>query len=108
MEGDFASVIVIEKAESLHHFFAGVSLGHLLGHHLGELVVLNDTGAILIDVGDHLLDFLTLGLESKGAHGNLEFFLVDIAGTISVEEVKGLLDFLLLFFGKLGSLFGSR
>merc|ERR1739838_1021544 len=39
------------------------------------------------------------GLESESSHGDLEFLLVDVAGTIGIKEVESLLDFLFLLFG---------
>jgi hypothetical protein len=98
LKGDFAVLLVVEEAECLEHLLARVTFSHLLGHHIEELREVNDTGAILVDVGDHFLDLLALGLETKGAHGNLKFLLVDVARAISVEKVESLLDFLLLFF----------
>jgi hypothetical protein len=79
MERDFTCVVIVEKTEGLHHFFAGVSFGHLLGHHFCEFVIFNDTGTVLIDIGDHFLNFFALGFETKGAHGDFEFFLINVA-----------------------------
>ena len=106
-EGDLAVLLIVEQTESLEHLLAGVTLGHLLGHHVEELGEVDDTGAVLVDVSDHLLDLLTLGLKTEGSHGNLEFLLVDVARTVSVEEVESLLDLLLLFFGELSALLGA-
>ena len=107
LERDFAITFVVKKAESLEHLLLGVAVGHLLCHHVEELGVVNDTGAVLVDVGDHLLDLLTFGLEAECAHGDLELFLVDVAGTVGIEEVEGLLDLLLLFLSKLSALLGA-
>jgi hypothetical protein len=107
LEGDLAVLLIVEQTESLEHLLAGVTLGHLLGHHVEEFGEVDDTGTVLVDVGDHLLDLLTLGLKTEGAHGDLEFLLVDVAGTVSVEEVESLLDLLLLFFGELSALLGA-
>merc|ERR1712153_154582 len=78
MEVNLTSIIIVEESEGLHHLFTGVSLGHFLGHHIHELGVLNDTGAILVNISDHFLDLFTLGLESESTHGDLEFLLVNV------------------------------
>ena len=106
-EGDFACLVIVEETESLEHLFAGVSLGHLLGHHVEELWVVDDSGAVLVDVGDHFLDLLSLWLEAKSAHGDLELLLVDVATAVSIEQIEGFLDLLLLLFGDVSSLLGS-
>ena len=106
-EGDFACLIIIEETECFEHFFAWVSLSHLLSHHVEELWIVNDTGAVLVNISDHLLDFLAFWLEAKGTHCYFKFFLVDVARAISVEQVEGFFDLLLLFFGDVSSLLGA-
>ena len=49
----------------------------------------------------HFLDLLLLGLETKSAHGHLQLLGVNGTGAIGIEEVEGLLDFLLLLLGEL-------
>merc|ERR1719379_2723281 len=107
LEGDLAIALVVEETESLEHLLAGVSLSHLLDHHVEELGEVDDARVVLVDVGDHFLDFLTLGLEAESAHGDLELLLVDVARAVSVEEVKGLLDLLLLLFSEFSALLGA-
>ena len=107
LKTDFASLVVVEQPESLKHFLLGVAVGHLGGHHLEELGEVNHAGAVLVDLGDELFNLLALGLEAECAHGNFELFLVDVARTIGVEEVKGFFDFLLLLLGELSSLLGA-
>ena len=106
-ERDFACLIIVEKTERLHHFFTRVALSHFLGHHVEELGEVNHARTVLINVSNHFLDLLTLGLEAESAHSDLQFFLVNVATAISVEEVEGLLDFLLLLLGKLSSFLGA-
>ena len=72
-----------------------------------ELVVVDDAGAVGVNVLDHLLDLFALGLEAEGAHGDLEFLLVDVARAICVEQVEGLLDLLLLLLSNVSSLLGA-
>jgi hypothetical protein len=42
------------------------------------------------------VDFLVLGLEAEGLHGNAELVLINGAGSISVEQIEGFLNLLLL------------
>merc|ERR1719182_387101 len=77
-EGDLAGVVVIEQLEHLLDVLAGVLLTHLAGHHLEELAELDGAVAVVVNVGDHLLELLLLDLEPEGAHGGLE--LTDIDG----------------------------
>jgi hypothetical protein len=46
-------------------------------HEVEELFEVNLTGTIGIEVGDHLVDGLVLGLESEGCHGSLQLLWVD-------------------------------
>jgi hypothetical protein len=69
-------------------------------HHLEELVEVDGARAVSVDVGDHLLDLLLLGLEAEGAHGDLELLGIDRAGAVGVEEVEGLADLLLLLLSE--------
>ena len=59
------------------------------GHHFQELLEVDGPGAILIDIGDHFLDFLLFRLETEGAHGDLEFLGVDGATAVRIEQVEG-------------------
>ena len=51
--------------------------------------------AVLVDVGDHLLDLLLLRLEAERAHRHLQLLGVDGARAVRVEEVERLADLLL-------------
>jgi hypothetical protein len=82
------------------HVEASGARAHLGSHHLKELIEVDGAGAVSVDVGDHLLDLLLLGLEAEGAHGNLELLGIDRAGAVSVEKVEGLADLLLLLLGE--------
>lgn len=75
---------------------------HLGSHHLQELIKVDSSGSVLVNIRDHLLDLLLLRLKTKGAHGNLEFLGVNGTGAIGIEEVKGLTDLLLLLLGEVG------
>jgi len=55
---------------NLGDVLTGVLLAHLVsaGNHLEELGELDGVVAVVVDVGDHLLELLVLDLEAKGAH----------------------------------------
>mmetsp|Transcript_98653 Transcript_98653/g.255041 ORF Transcript_98653/g.255041 Transcript_98653/m.255041 type:complete len:247 (+) Transcript_98653:90-830(+) len=101
LEGDLAGLVVVEEAEGLQDFVLGITVEDLVRHHLQELLVADGAAAIIIDIRDHLLDLLLLGLEAQGAHGDLQLLGVDLAGAIRVEQVERLLDLLLLLVSKL-------
>jgi len=107
LKGDLVCVVVVEQAESLRHLLLGVSFSHLGGHHVAELVVVNDARAVFIDVLDHLLNFCGLWFEAECSHSDFELLLVDVAAAISVEEVEGLLDLLSLLFSELSRFLGA-
>merc|ERR1719183_2668062 len=99
-EGDLVGGVVVEQLEHLLDVLAGVLLAHLARHHLEELVELDGAVAIVVNVGDHLLELLVLDLEAESAHSSLE--LADIDGTrcIVVEEAECLADLLHLLVGE--------
>ena len=107
LERDFTGLIVVEESEGFKHLLAGVTLGHLLGHHVKKFWEVDHTTAVAVGIGDHFSDFLFLWLEAEGPHCNLKLFGVDCPTAVSVEEIKGLLDFLFLLFGQLRSLLWS-
>merc|ERR1719198_1512920 len=100
-EGNLVGVVVIEQLEDLLDVLAGVLLAHLASHHLEELAELDGAVAVVVDVGDHLLELLVLDLEAKGTHGGLELAHVDHAGGIRVEEGESLADLVELLVGEL-------
>jgi hypothetical protein len=93
-------LVIVEQAESFDDLFHRISFRHLGGHHLQELIEINGAGAVGVDVGNHLLDFLLLGLETESAHGHLQLLGIDGAGAVGIEEVESLADLLLLLLGK--------
>ncbi len=42
LKRDLVCVVVVKEAESLGHLLLGVTFGHLGGHHVAELVVVDD------------------------------------------------------------------
>merc|ERR1719407_249255 len=71
-EGDLVGVVVVEQLEHLLDVLAGVLLAHLSGHHAKELDELDGAVAVVVHVGDHLLELLVLDLEAESAHGSLK------------------------------------
>merc|ERR1712216_710685 len=81
-EGDLVGVVVVEELEHLLDILAGVLLAHLAGHHAKELNEIDGAVAVVVDIGDHLLELLVLDLEAKGTHGGLELTDIDGAGGV--------------------------
>ena len=90
--GHTYGLVVVEEPEGLHDLLPRVPLAHLGRHHLQELLEVDGAGAVLVDVRDHLLDLLLLGLEAERAHRHLELLRVDRPGAVRVEEVEGLAE----------------
>ena len=98
LEGDLSSFVVIEQSERLHDFFSAVAFAHLGRHHGEELLEVDGAVTILIDVRDHLLDFILVRFETKSTHRNLKFLRVDGSAPIGVKQVKRFANLLLLLF----------
>jgi len=81
---------------------------HLRRHHVQELLEVNGARAVLVDVADHLVDGLVLGLEAERLHGSLQLLGVNRAGAIRVEEVERLADLLDLLLAEAGALVALR
>merc|ERR1711881_291563 len=100
-EGDLVGVVIVEQLEHLLDVLAGVLFAHLTSHHLEELGELDGAVAVVVNIGDHLLELLVLDLEAQGTHGGLELTNVDHARGIGVEEGEGLTDLVELVLGEL-------
>merc|ERR1740120_136264 len=107
LEGDLACLVVVKETEGLQDLVFRIAVQDLVGHHLQELLVADGAAAIIVNVGDHLLDLLLLRLETKGAHRYLQLFAVDLSRAIGVEEVESFLDLLLLLLCELFLLLAS-
>merc|ERR550537_2145796 len=70
-------------------------------HHFQELFVLDCARAIVVDIGNHLLDLFFFWLEAQRTHGNFQLLRVNASAPICVEQIEGFLDLLLLLFSKL-------
>ena len=71
-----------------------------------HLLKINFSASILVNVPDHLVNGLVLGLETQTLHGSLELLGVDGPTSVGIEEVEGLPDLLDLLLGEAGPLVG--
>ena len=55
---------------------AGLVVGGAGGHHVKEFLEFDLSTAVLVELSDHLVDYLCLGLDSEGVDGDLEFWMV--------------------------------
>merc|ERR1719433_447183 len=100
LEGDFAGLVVIEKAKSFEDLVLGIPIKDLMSHHLQELFVSDCPAAVIVHVGDHFLNLLLFGFETQGTHGDFQLLRVNFAGSVGIEKVESLFDLLLLLLGK--------
>merc|ERR1711935_265249 len=77
LERDLSCLVIIKQTERLQDLIFGIAVQDLVGHHLQELLVLDGTTAIVVDVGDHLLNFLLLGFKAESAHGNFQLLRIN-------------------------------
>merc|ERR1711988_358390 len=98
LEGDLGGAIIVEHLEHLLDILAGVLLAHLAGHHAKELLELDV--AVVVDVGDHLLELLVLDFEAEGTHGGLGLTHIDGTGSVGVKEGERFADLLDLLVAK--------
>merc|ERR1712205_175700 len=80
LEGNLAGGVIIEELKHLLDVLAGILLSHLGSHHAKELAELDGAITVVVDVGDHFLEFVVLDLEAKGTHGSLELTNINGAG----------------------------
>jgi hypothetical protein len=66
-------LLTVEGDEDLVDFVACLVVGGAGGHHVEELGELDLSATVLVELGDHLIDCLGLGLDAEGIDGNLEF-----------------------------------
>ena len=69
-----SGVLVIDGDEDFVDFFSGLVGGGSGGHHLEELIELNQSAAVLVEFSDHLIHCLSLGFDTEGVDGDLEFW----------------------------------
>ena len=99
LEGDESGLLGIEGNEDLVDLIPGFIIGGSGGHHVEELGEFNLSTSVLVQLSDHLIDSLCLGLNSKRVNSNLELYArssrtfgVNRTSEISVEQVKGFFD----------------
>ena len=63
----------VEGDEDLVDLIAGFVVGGSGGHHVEEFLEFDLSAAVLVELGDHLVDYLSLGLDSERVDGDLEF-----------------------------------
>lgn len=73
LQGDEAILLNVEGDEDLVDFISELVVGGPGGHHGEELVEVDLSAAVLVDLSDHLVDSLGLGLDTEGVDGNFEF-----------------------------------
>merc|ERR1711972_1221938 len=61
-EGNLAGFVVIKKPERFQDFVLWVTVQYLMCRHLQKLLISNSATAIIIDIRNHLLNFLLLWL----------------------------------------------
>ena len=74
------------------------SLGvfQLGGHEAQELVVVNLTIHVLIDVANDVVKLILGRVEAKLAHNISQLVMLNAVGVVSIEELPGLLDLIFL------------
>ena len=72
LESNEAGLLGVVGNEHLVHLVSGFVVGGTSGHHVEELRELDLSAAVFVELGDHLVDSLGLGLNSEGVDGNLE------------------------------------
>jgi len=77
LKSNEAGLLDVEGDEHLVYLVASFVVGGTGGHHVEELGELDLSAAVLVELGDHLVDRLGLGLDSEGVDGNLELCIVE-------------------------------
>merc|ERR1712151_1405473 len=97
LKRNLACFVIIEQTEGFQNLILRVSVQDFVGHHLKEFLVTDGATTVFVNVRDHLLDFLLLGLKAERAHCYLQLLRIPMSRAVSVKEIEGLLDLLLLF-----------
>jgi len=91
LQADLASSRSVEQEESLLHLFYWILPAHLPVHHVNKLPVLDCGVSICVDVLHHLVHLLDGWRKSERLDGDEQLLLVNVAATITIEEVERLL-----------------
>lgn len=65
-------LLIIEQNEHLVDVLTALIFGGLGGHHGKELLEVDLSASILVEVSDHLIDGGVLGFDTERGHGGLE------------------------------------
>lgn len=68
-----SGLLIVKKVEDFADVFPGVLVGYPCGHQLQELLKVDLPTPIGVQIGDHLIYCLILGLEAQRGHSSLEF-----------------------------------
>ena len=101
IEGDRAVFVEIEELKGLVELLLRVLLTHLGDHDVEKLMKVDAARVIFVEVADQVLQLLLRWFKTERAECHLEFLGLDGAGAGGVEQVEGLLDFLLLRLAQL-------
>lgn len=95
--------VLVEGIEDLGDFGTGVLLAGLGSGEPEELVELDTSGAVFVQLGEDLIDELVASNEAQIDEGLLQFSGVNDSASIIVEDVEGLLNFDDVVLGQDGS-----
>ena len=89
-------VILVVNAECFAKLILLVTLCELLRHKQAELVLIDKTIVVLIDLGHHDFDLVLGQLNAKGTHGISQLVEIDVSRAILIEKFESAIDLLLL------------
>ena len=100
-ERDLTSFVIVELTEGHQYFILGIAMQGFVRHIVQELLIHESTAAFEIDIEYHLQNLTSPGLELQGMHGRLQLPEVATPRSISIEEVEGLFESMLLTLSQL-------
>jgi len=68
-----SSLLTVEGNENLVYFISALIVRRTSGHHVDELRELNLPTTVLVELSNHLIDSLSLGLNTERVDSNFEF-----------------------------------
>jgi hypothetical protein len=75
LQSDKASLLYVEGDKDLVNFLSAFVVSRSGGHHGEELIEVDLSTAVLVDLSYHLVDSLGLGLDAECVNGNFEFYM---------------------------------
>jgi len=94
LQRDSPLLIVIEKLEGLQNLIHRVSLGDALGHDVQKVFVPDVATAVAVVLSHQLQHLGLLDIKSQSPHRDLELMIVNLACSVTVEQIESLLDLL--------------